>query len=328
VARNRSQRRRRVILLSLAALVTLAALAFAQDVNRSAHQAHSNTVALNRNFAALANNVISELNAADARGAYVLSQGTTLTRPVFAARLIQINRSLSLIVYQAQLLKAPHIVANLNTTLATIATRHVVDDQTIFAQAAASIAIPWVAPSSPVAHPAQDLTATTSQWNAVSTVLASQPGRASLNALTDALGPLAQAGYTNLLRSPSLRVVRGIGVAAVQVQPSPLPAPAGELLVPSVGYLHLGVSVTNRAYVEQPVSITVRLTPTNGLGALQYRTFSLALRPLGSYAFVPNNLYVVGSERATLEVSVTGAPAAAGLSLHKTYRVVVSPSGN
>jgi hypothetical protein len=135
------------------------------------------------------------------------------------------------------------------------------------------------------------------------------------------------SGVTGLTSSPSLAVVRGIGIAAVSVSPAPLPATRGVLLLPPVSTITLGVSIVNTGFVEQGVTLEVTMSPSNGpLPALR-RTFHVELAPLQSYAFTPQVIAVVSSERATLNIRITGAPGSAGLTRSKRYRVELSPPG-
>jgi hypothetical protein len=49
---------------------------------------------------------------------------------------------------------------------------------------------------------------------------------------------------------------------------------------------------------------------------------------LQSYAFVPPGIHVVPSERATLDIRISGAAASANLTRSRSYRVEMSPSGH
>jgi hypothetical protein len=112
------------------------------------------------------------------------------------------------------------------------------------------------------------------------------------------------------------------------VLPAPLPAPVGELLLPPVSSIHLGVSVLNGNFIDQPISITVTLIPMNGRGVRQSQTMSTVLGPLQSFAFVPKLLTTRASEQATLVIKVAGAPSAINMTRSRTFRVIMSPSGN
>ena len=80
--------------LTIAVVATLVVLLFARDVTRSAHGAISPRRSENRSFGVLANLLLSQQNDFDAHLAYLLANGTSLTRPVFAARLTQLYQEL------------------------------------------------------------------------------------------------------------------------------------------------------------------------------------------------------------------------------------------
>jgi hypothetical protein len=164
-------------------------------------------------------------------------------------------------------------------------------------------------------------------WNRDRYDLTKEPGRQHLQPLTFAAAKyFISFGAQNLTSSTSLAVVRGIGVAAVSISPAPFPSTHGELLLPPVSQFHIGISVTNTAYVEQPVTLNVTLTPSNGPHPTVRQNFHLNLAPLQSYAVVPKDFTTVPSERATLVISASGAPAGANLTTTRTYSVVMSPT--
>ena len=90
----------------------------------------------------------------------------------------------------------------------------------------------------------------------------------------------------------------------------------------------LGVSVANAEFVRQRVTLVVSMKPFNGPLPAFSRTFHVTLAPLQSYAFTSLEIAVVPSERATLELRLTGAPASPTLTRSKRYRVEMSPSGH
>jgi hypothetical protein len=144
-------------------------------------------------------------------------------------------------------------------------------------------------------------------WNSDRYDLTKEPGRQHLRPLTFASAKyFITFGAQNLTSSSSLAVVRGIGVAAVSISPAPFPATHGELLLPPVSQFHVGISVSNTGFVEQPVTLNVTLTPTNGPHPTVRQHFHLNLAPLQSYAVVPKDFATVPSERATLVISVVG----------------------
>jgi hypothetical protein len=308
VARTRAQRRRPTLLLTFALAATLLVLLFARDVTRSAHGAIGPRRSENRSFAQLANLLITQENEFDSHLAYLLANGQTLTRPVFAARLGQLNQLLPTWVSEADQLRRPKLAHAINDAVVLLTEQRVDAYQSLFANVARALSLPWPAisaTSKSVRDPARTLLDTSHEWNFDRWGLALEPGRATLLALAP---------------------TRGIGIAAVEVAPSSLPASAGTLVLPPVTSIHLAVSVTNAGYVTQPVTLRVTLQPAHG--SAQRQTMSTTLGPLQSYAFVANPFTTVPSEHATLTLSLVGAPAASGMTRSRTYQVTMSPSGN
>jgi hypothetical protein len=302
-------------------------LVFARDLTRAAHDARGNQRTENQTFAALANDLITQENATDARLTYLLANGATLSRPVFDARLVQINHSLSSWTSAASLFETPTIGDGLNETLATETRSRVIDFSTVLSQVASALYLPWTAPSTIAPSPDGDLAATSAAWNARATAFHRATGHVTLDTLTNSTGPLAANGYGALASAPSLRLVRGIGIAAVQVNPSPLPATPGNIIEPPTTQLHLGVSVHNGAFAEQPVTVIVTLSPTNGLGQSVQYSQNLTLGPLANAAIVVGRVPTVPLEHAKLTVVVSGAPATGTLSTSRSYDLTVAPSG-
>lgn len=318
----------------MALAVTLVVLLFARDVGRSAHGAISPRRSENRSFGVLANALLSQENSFDSRLAYLLANGQGLSRVVFAARLTQLAQELPSWQTQAVQLRRPRLAHGVNDAISLLTEQRIDDYQTILAGVASSLSLPWPAATgspanlSPGAAQAA-LLATSKQWSVARWGLIREPGRVSLLATTNvsALVDLA-AAESSLARSRTLALTRGIGIVAVSVTPAPLPAAAGELLLPPTGSVRLGVTVSNASYVDQPVSLTYILTPTNRLGLSQRQTMTMTLRPLQSYAFVPKLLSAVASEHAMLTISLSGASSGPGMSRLRRYSVIVSPSGN
>lgn len=332
MARTRAQRRRQNLLTGVALAATLLVLLFAHDVNRAAHSASGVRRSENRSFASLANVLLgSEQHFADHLG-YLLTHGGTLSRPVFAARLEQLALQLPAWTNEAALLRHPAIDHDLNTTLAELTEQRVDDYQVVLDAVAASLDLPWrtLSTTSLTSVAARSsLLATDQAWGAVRHSLASEPGRAEL-AATRTPAPVVTLPTTlgALSASASLRVVRGATIAAVAVTPSPLPAPPGRIVLPPVTTVHLGVAVTNGAWVTQPVVMTVTLTPVSGTSlAVQSQTMAVTLGPARSYAFVPRLLGVAPGERARLTITLRGSARAPVPAQRRTYQVVLSPSG-
>jgi hypothetical protein len=208
-----------------------------------------------------------------------------------------------------------------------------VDDyEEIFAKIARSLTLPTPVPDydgAPTADPAHSLYNTALSWNKDRFGLRHEPGTVRLDALTFSSANLFMtSGAASLTSSPSLAVVRGIGIAAVSVVPAPLPARKDVLLLPPVTDIKLGISVVNTGFVEQRVTLQVTMSPSNGPLPAKRQTFHVELAPLQSYAFVPQDIVVVPSERAILDIRITGAPGAVNLTRSKRYRVEMSPPGH
>ena len=332
MARTRAQRRRHSLFLTIALVVTLVVLIFARDVARSAHGAITNQRSENRSFAALANALIGQENNFDLRMVRLLQSGATLSRPVFDARLNQLDQQLSYWSTSAELLRRPKLAHDINDKIADMTLTRVDDYEEILATIARSLELPTPSPSAngtPPSDPAQSLDVTARKWNRHRFALRHDPGAVRLDALSVSSAKLFMgSGVTALTSSPSLAVVRGIGIAAVSVSPAPLPAASGVLLLPPVLLITLGVSIVNTGFVEQGVTLEVTMSPSNGpLPALR-QTFHVELAPLQSYAFTAQEIAVVPSERAILNLRITGAPASAGLTRSKRYQVKLSPPGH
>lgn len=318
----------------MALAVTLVVLLFARDVGRSAHGAISPRRSENRSFSVLANELLGEENGFDARLAHLLTSDPGLSRPVFAARLVQLAQVLPSWQVQAIQLRRPHLAHDINDVLSLLTEQRVDDDQRLLAGVASSLSFPWPALTGTAATLSPDgaqasLLATSKQWAVARWGLVREPGHVTLLATTNDVARLDYAtALGTLSNSSSLVLVRGIGILAVSVSPAPLPAPAGELLLPPTGAVRLGVTVSNASYADQPVSLTYVLRPTNRLGLAQRQTMTATLGPLQSYAFVPAPIIAVASERATLTISLGGASSGPGMSRLRRYSVIVSPSGN
>jgi hypothetical protein len=331
VARTRAQRRRHSLFLTIALAVTLVVLVFARDVARSAHGAITTQRSENRSFAGLANALIVQQNEFDLRLARLLEIGSSLSRPVFDARLDQLDQQLSYWSTAAELLRRPKLAHDVNDKIADITESRVDDYEAIIARVARTLTLPAPSPSdvgASVRDPAQSLLGTVVTWNRDRFALRREPGEVRLDALTSSSATyFSQSGVTSLTASSSLAVTRGIGIAAVSVHPSPLPARHGVLLLPPITQIRLGVSVVNTGFVEQSLTLVVTMTPTNGPLAANRQRFHVELAPLQSYAFIAREIQVVPSERATLDIRISGAPASFNMTRSKRYRVEMSPPG-
>jgi hypothetical protein len=322
------------VLWTVTLVVLLLGSLFARDVIHSAHGAISTRRAEDRNFAALANVLVTQENQFDEHLEYLLSTGQSLSRAHFEARLQQLEQQLPTWLTQASLLDEPVLAHHVNSDLASLTETRVNDYQSLLANVATSLQLPWSpTPARDVTQSPQSaqasLVTSTATWSRDRWALVREPGRVTLPTTSDQVGTLnLSSALANLAASPSLQVTRGIGVTAVLVDPSPLPAPSGELLLPPTGSIRLGITVTNASYVRQNVAIRYTFVQTNGARTSHAQATTTTLGPLGSFAFVPRDVATVAGERAQLTIDVSGAPAGPGMSTSRHYLVIVSPSGN
>jgi len=336
VARTRAQRRRQTLWLSVALVVTLLVLLFAHDISRAAHGSISPRRSENRSFGQLASTLISQENYFDSRLHFLLVNGGGLTRAAFAARLTQLADELPGWSTQGEQLRRPALAHDVNDVLAQETAQRVSDYGSLLTHVSEALTLPtgtlpWNVDSYTlsISTAQASLLSTSEQWRTKRWSLAREPGRVTLRATANGVA-LLDFGSTivALRRSPSLVATRGVGIAAVQVEPAPLPAPAGELLLPPATRVHVAVSILNANFIDQPVSVTVTLIPLNGRGSRQSQTMTTVLGPQRAYAFVPRLLVTRASERARLVIAVSGAPSAQTMTRKRIYSVVMSPSGN
>lgn len=280
--------------------------------------------------------MIAQENNLDLRLRYLLSSGQSLSRAVFAARLTQLSDQLVLWPGESEQLYRPALAHDVNDLLAQEVSTRFADYEVILSDVVESLhlpasTLPWPTGDMNVlnTNAAQSsLLSTSKQWSARRWSLAREPGRVVLAATSNGVALMPLSTDVGALRSSAnLTATRGVGIAAVAVTPSPLPAPAGELLLPPVKAVHLGVSVLNGNYIDQPITLTVTIVPMNHRGVRQSQTLHAVLGPLQSYAFVPRLLVTRASERATLIIKVAGAPNAINMTRSRIYSVVMSPSG-
>ena len=313
-------------------MVTLLVLLFGRDITRSAHGAISPRRSENLSFAQLTNLLIGQENSFDTQCAALLASGENLTRPTFAAQLEQLNAQLPLWSSQASQLRRPVLAHKVNDVIVQLTEQRVDDYQTILADVARSLTIPWATqgPAGLSLAAAQaSLISTNHRWNTARWSLVGEPGRAVLVATTSDTALLNLASTVQSLQgSANLALARGVGITAVSVAPASLPAPPGELLLPPSSSIDLGVSVSNAAYADQRVTVIVTLVPTGSIGLRQTESMTAVLGPLQSFAFTAKALVTIASEKATLRVALTGAPTGAAMTRVRIYHVVMSPSGN
>jgi len=318
------------LLISLALIVTLIVLVFARDVSRAGHGSITARRSENRSFGALANALILQENAFDGRLYRLLSQGGSLSRAVFAARLDQLNDELPYWSTAADQLRRPVLSHDINDELAELTEERVQAYQALLGDVARDLHLPWsAAVPIEIVNPASSLIATSEHWNVERFALRKEPGTVRLDATS---AESAQYFFTNganaLVRSSSLELVRAVDIGAVHVTPSPLPANAGVLLLPPVRSVQIGVTVVNDSYDDQPVTLTIQVIPLNNRGTSLSQRLSTTLGPLGAFAFVPKALTTAPSEQARVILHVVGAPAAPGTSTVEEFRLEMSPSGN
>ncbi len=320
MARTRAQRSRHTVGVAVAVVVTLLALVFARDVARSAHGAVGPRRSENVSFGALANSLLTQENEFDLHLDSLLTQADTLSRVVFAARLTQLNHVLTGWSTQGDLLSRPALAHDINQTIDTLTDERVAAYQAMLADVARTLELPWPTTPGISGNPGQILVSTSEQWNHDRFALAKEPGRVHLVATSAASAKYFVAHGTSLVsQSASLELVRAVSIDAIRVHPSAFPAPRGVMLLPPVRSVQLGVSVLNASFDDQPVTLSVRVTPLNGLGQPSSQTMSATLGPDGAYAFVPAALVTSPSERATLVIRVSGARAARGRSPSRSF---------
>ena len=291
-------------------VTTSVVLLFAHDVSRSAHGSTSLRRSENRTFGVLANTLLAQEATLDGRLSYLLTHGGTLSRSIYTARLHQLAQQLPLWSSEGSLLRRPSLAHNVNTVLAQLTEQRVDAYQVVFDTAARSLQLPWTtlnATGLSTVSALASLLTTDQVWALARRSLVGEPGRVRLAATYTSSGVVTLATELNALGgSPTLTLTRGIGIAAVAVTPAPLPGAAGSLLLPPVGLVHVGVSVLNAAFVNQPVTLTIRFTPIHSHGPSQVQRMTAVIGPQQAFAFVAKLLSTAAGERATLNISISG----------------------
>ena len=310
--------------------ITVVAVGFAADVSRAAHGARSVRRSENRSFGQLVNTLIARENAFDGHLAYLLEHGSSLTRVVFTARLSQLAAALPGWAEEAVLLRRPVIAHQLNVVAAQVTEERADDTATILNAVAATLHLPWTALSGTggtLAAAQAGLQATAATWSRARYGLVREPGLVHLEALTTLVANLAlPTTLATLAASPSLQLHRSAGISAVEVTPTPLPAPAGELLLIAAPTTSLAATVTNAADTYQPVALTV--TIANAAGVVTHVAHERAtLGPLSSIGFSLGTYSLAPGSRGTLVLTLNGVPAGGRWPTVRRYRLVVAPSG-
>ena len=326
MARSRTQRRRDVLLWVLAAL-TLLVLVFAREVSRAGHASPSAVASVNASFAAQADSVIGQINGLEADTVYLLTHGDRLSRVVFWARLQGLSARERALETLVETLRTPDVSNGLNLRLVSVAHERLGALSSVLTDVARRLSLPWSGTSSDPT-PLVTLENTTSSWKRDHRAWHGEPGASVLPGLSGTLVTSVRGGaVTKLTSSPTLALRRAVGLTAVAIRPSPLPAPTGVLSLAPVSRVHVGVTVTNFAVVRQSVTVRVTLrTRSAGASPLEWSR-DVVIGALRSVALTPPLLHTAARERATLTISVVGAPAAPGWSLSRTYRVVLGESG-
>ena len=327
--RSRAQRRRRNLWILLALVATLLVVFIARDVSRAAHQSTGPRRSENRSFGVLANALILNENTLNARAMFLFSNGATLSRTDFDARLQQLELFAAGLVSEANELASPHLARGVNNTLMRITTERVADFQTIAAymNAVAGSAGLKIALRQPLAADSS-INQTDLAWSEARGSLLREPGHVRLHASAWSLGAVSiQTADANALEaSPSLRVSGGVSINAVAVRPSPLPSAVGELLVPPDPSMHVGVSILNSSTVGQHLTVAISVIPTNGIGTAQSQRDVITIGTQRSSAIDFAALSITPDEKASVVIVVRGANAAYAGSLSRHYDLVVSPS--
>lgn len=312
----------------MALVLTFIILVFAREVSRSAHQEFSTRQSENLNFSAMAGNLLARENSFDARLAALLSTGSRLTRVNFAVQMAQLAQELSTWRDMAAVVRSPVLSPDLNVRLSNETLTRAADYDRVLAYVAGALdlSVP-AAPASLSLGAAQlSLAQTAATWVGERHLLAGAPGHVTLAALTSTTAHLnVPSDVATLVSTPNLAATRAIVIAAIKVQPAPFPAPALTLLIAPTSSFQVQVAVSNLREIVQPVTMTMTLTPAQGL--VQRVSTTQTLAPSTSFAFVGHNFSVFPGESATLTVSINGSPATPALAHSRTYAVRISPSG-
>ena len=300
---------------------------FAREVSRSAHQETAVRQSENVNFATIATTLLGQENSFDGRLSTLLSSGAQLTRVNFAVQLSQLNQELANWRDVADMMRSPALSPALNVTLSDATLVRVNDYDRILAYVASALSLTGpAAPASLSLGVAQlSLSQTAATWGSERHLLASAPGHVTLAALSNQTGHLnVPQDVATLASAPNLAATRAIVISAIKVQPAPFPAPALTLLIAPTSSFQVQVAVSNLREIVQPITLSMTLTPAQGL--VQRVSMTQTLAPVTSFAFAGHNFSVFPGESATLTVAINGLPPTSALTHSRTYVVKVSPS--
>lgn len=309
-------------------MLTFILLVFAREVSRSAHQETAARQSENLNFSAVATTLLGQENSFDSRLAALLSNGAGLTRVNFAVQLSQLSQELSTWRDVARIMRAPVLSPDLNVSLSDATLTRAADYDRVLAYVANALNLsgPPAASSLSLGVAQLSLSQTAATWGNERHLLAGAPGHVTLAALTNVTGRLnVPQDVATLVSAPSLAPTRAIVISAIRVQPAPFPAPALTLLIAPTSSFQVQVAVSNLREIVQPVTLSMTLTPAQGV--VQRVTTTQTLAPGTSFAFAGHNFGVFPGESATLTVSLNGVPTSSTLAHSRTYAVRISPSG-
>jgi hypothetical protein len=329
VARSRSRPRRRRINLLIAIIVTVALVVLARDVQHVAERSAAHRTSLNLAFAALARAVLANEHVFELRADALLIHGSTMSRPRFAGQMDLDLLEGRQVVQEVDLLADPTVDDNAQARLITVVNDRVTGVTELLSDAAASLLLPhpmepWPGVTAVQASLAQSNTV----WASTQLSFATAPGRAQLVSSDFSLASAPLATDLSTLRSSStLAPTRGVTIATVAVVPSPFPSSPRILVLPPAMSMAVDVVTRNRYYINQQVTVTVSIEPI-GPGFARTRTQHLALAPLGSFAADFGRIPIGPNERATLTITLLGAPVAVGGigTMHFTVEVAPSPT--
>jgi len=300
-------------------------LIFARDVSRSAHSDPRAVRSENLSFGALSAVIIGEENTIDSSLTALLVRGAQFNRAQLSAQMTTLYDTVRVLPAQASQLRNPVLHADVNDKLATFCQARARAYGAVLRNVATTLSLPW--PTGPTMSQRQAtivLRTTTGQWNALTSVLAHEPGHVTLTPFSDFTGLLdVQALSEQMVRTPSLQLARSLAIAAVSVSPAPFPSPPGTLEIVGTSPLVIGVSVLNGSFADQPATVTATLVSSTGLTTT--RRASATLGPRRAFAFSNLTFTPLSGERATLRIVVTGAPPTPHHTTVRTYRVNVAP---
>ena len=312
----------------VALVLTFIVLVFAREVSRSAHQESGARRSENLNFSAMASTMVVQENSFDQRLATLLSTGSQLTRVQFSVQMSQLVQELASWREVATMLRSPVLSPDLNVRFSDETLARVDDYDQVLAYVATALDLSGPATSASLSLGVAQLSLaqTAATWGAERHLLAAAPGHVTLAALTSVTAHLnVPNDVATLVSAPNLAPTRAIVISAVKVQPAPFPAPALTLLIAPTSSFQVQVAVSNLREIVQPVTLTMTLTPAQGL--VQRVSMAQTLAPVTSFAFAGHNFSVFPGESATLSVAINGLPATSALAHSRTSAVRISPSG-